>query len=63
MRAVRARHTPYVLYSAQNLDKRYPLPFRVLQRWALRARRGGERVQRRGRRRWWCGAASRGARK
>ncbi len=36
MRALRARHTPYVLYSAQNLDKRYPLPFRILQRWALR---------------------------
>ncbi len=36
LRAVRARHTPYVLYSAQNLDKRYVLPFRVLTRWALR---------------------------
>ena len=40
LRAMRARHTPYVLYSAQNLDKRYPLPFRVLQRWALRHARG-----------------------
>jgi glycosyltransferase involved in cell wall biosynthesis/GT2 family glycosyltransferase len=36
LRAVRARHTPYLLYSAQNLDKRYPLPFRVLARHALR---------------------------
>ena len=34
--AVRARHTPYLLYSAQNLDKRYPLPFRVLARRTLR---------------------------
>ncbi|MBK6440733.1 MAG: glycosyltransferase [Actinomycetales bacterium] len=40
LRAVRARHTPYVLYSAQNLDKRLPLPFRVLQRWALRGAAG-----------------------
>ena len=40
MRAVRARHTPYVLYSAQNLDKRLPLPFRILQRWALRGAAG-----------------------
>ncbi|MDT0186482.1 glycosyltransferase [Microbacterium sp. ARD31] len=27
---------PYVLYTAQNLDKRYPTPFRQLERWALR---------------------------
>lgn len=40
MRAVRARHTPYVLYSAQNLDKRLPLPFRVMQRWTLRGASG-----------------------
>ena len=40
MRAVRARHTPYVLYSAQNLDKRLPLPFRVMQRWTLRGAAG-----------------------
>ena len=56
MRAVRARHTPYVLYSAQNLDKRLPLPFRVMQRWTLRGAAGvsvcnrtaGEVVVRRG---------------
>ncbi len=36
LRAVRARHTPYLLFSAQNLDKRYPLPFRLLARRALR---------------------------
>lgn len=27
---------PYILYTAQNLDKRYPIPFRWLERWALR---------------------------
>jgi glycosyltransferase involved in cell wall biosynthesis/GT2 family glycosyltransferase len=27
---------PYVLYTAQNLDKRYPIPFRWLERWSLR---------------------------
>lgn len=27
---------PYALYSAQNLDKRYPIPFRWWERWALR---------------------------
>ncbi|MBC9958206.1 glycosyltransferase [Yimella sp. cx-51] len=32
-----ARQTaPYLLYSAQNIDKRYPPPFRWLERWALR---------------------------
>ncbi len=36
LRALRARHTPYLLYSAQNLDKRYPWPFRALARRALR---------------------------
>ncbi|MBK6886550.1 MAG: glycosyltransferase [Tetrasphaera sp.] len=29
-------YAPMSLYSAQNLDKRLPLPFRILQRWALR---------------------------
>lgn len=36
LRAVRRCRAPYVLYSAQNLDKRYPVPFRWLERWALR---------------------------
>jgi glycosyltransferase involved in cell wall biosynthesis/GT2 family glycosyltransferase len=36
----RARRTPVVLYSAQNLRKRYPVPFRWLERWALRAASG-----------------------
>ena len=35
LRALRARHVPYLLYSAQNLQKRYPLPFRWIERWAL----------------------------
>ena len=36
LRALRRQKAPYVLYSAQNLDKRYPVPFRWLERWALR---------------------------
>ncbi len=36
LRGHRERRLPYVLYSAQNLDKRYPLPFRWIERWALR---------------------------
>lgn len=31
---------PFVLYTAQNLDKRYPVPFRWLERAALRAASG-----------------------
>ncbi|WP_344292784.1 glycosyltransferase [Agromyces neolithicus] len=31
----RSRRTPVVLYTAQNLRKRYPVPFRWLERWAL----------------------------
>ncbi|MCL2455008.1 MAG: glycosyltransferase family 4 protein [Micrococcales bacterium] len=31
-----ARLAPFVVYSAQNLDKRYPPPFRWIQRWVLR---------------------------
>jgi glycosyltransferase involved in cell wall biosynthesis/GT2 family glycosyltransferase len=27
---------PYVLYTAQNLDKRYPVPFRWFENWSLR---------------------------
>ena len=36
----RTRQVPFVLTSAQNIDKRYPLPFRWLERWALRAAAG-----------------------
>jgi len=36
----RARRTPVVLYTAQNLRKRYPIPFRWLERWALRSASG-----------------------
>lgn len=34
------RRTPITLYSAQNIDKRYPVPFRWLERSALRAAAG-----------------------
>ncbi len=36
LRRLRARRVPYVLSSAQNIEKRYPPPFRWLERWALR---------------------------
>ncbi|MEV7973355.1 glycosyltransferase [Cellulomonas sp. NPDC089187] len=36
LRALRRVRTPYVLYSAQNLTKRYPPPFRWWERRALR---------------------------
>lgn len=36
LRKLRGQRAPYTLYSAQNLDKRYPPPFRWLERWALR---------------------------
>ncbi len=36
LRRLRRQRAPYVLYSAQNLDKRYPPPFRWWERWALR---------------------------
>lgn len=40
LRALRRQRAPYVLYSAQNIDKRYPVPFRWLERWALRGAAG-----------------------
>ena len=49
LRRLRRQRAPYVLYSAQNIDKRYPPPFRWLERWALRHAAGAQRVQRRGR--------------
>lgn len=36
----RSRRTPVVLYTAQNLRKRYPIPFRWLERRALRTAAG-----------------------
>jgi glycosyltransferase involved in cell wall biosynthesis/GT2 family glycosyltransferase len=53
---LRGCRVPYVLYTAQNLDKRLPLPFRVMQRRILRAAKGisacnraaADLVQRRG---------------
>ena len=40
LRAMRRRRPPVVLYTAQNLPKRYPIPFRWLERWALRTAAG-----------------------
>ena len=40
LRALRRLRTPYVLYSAQNIDKRYPVPFRWFERVALRGAAG-----------------------
>lgn len=40
LRALRRLRAPYVLYSAQNLDKRYPVPFRWFESRALRGAAG-----------------------
>ncbi|MEO7235205.1 MAG: glycosyltransferase, partial [Lapillicoccus sp.] len=56
LRALRRQRAPYVVYSAQNLEKRLPAPFRLLQRRVLRAASGvsvcnveaGEILKRRG---------------
>lgn len=40
LRWLRRQRAPYLLYSAQNLEKRYPPPFRWLERWALRGASG-----------------------
>lgn len=40
IRRLRRNRAPYVLYSAQNIPKRYPVPFRWLERWALRRASG-----------------------
>ncbi|WP_353827038.1 glycosyltransferase [Agromyces sp. SYSU T0242] len=40
LRALRRRRPPVVLYTAQNLRKRYPIPFRWLERRALRTASG-----------------------
>jgi glycosyltransferase involved in cell wall biosynthesis len=35
IKAMRGNRAPYVLYSAQNLDKHYPFPFSMIERYAL----------------------------
>ena len=35
LRWLRGRRIPFLLYSAQNIPKRYPWPFRWIERWAL----------------------------
>jgi glycosyltransferase involved in cell wall biosynthesis/GT2 family glycosyltransferase len=40
LRWLRRQGAPYLLYSAQNLDKRYPVPFRWLERAVLRRAAG-----------------------
>lgn len=40
LRALRRRRPPVVLYTAQNLRKRYPVPFRWFERLALRTAAG-----------------------
>ncbi len=41
LRWLRARRrTPFLVCSAQNLDKRYPPPFRWIERWSLRSAAG-----------------------
>lgn len=40
LRKLRRNEAPYVLYSAQNLEKRYPAPFRWLERCALQGAAG-----------------------
>ena len=48
LRWLRRQRAPYLLYSAQNIDKRHPVPFRWLERAALRHASGRQRLQRRG---------------
>lgn len=40
LRSLRRQSAPFVLYSAQNIRKRYPVPFRWFERMALRAASG-----------------------
>ncbi|WP_245861384.1 glycosyltransferase [Microbacterium aurantiacum] len=40
LRMLRRNRAPIVLYTAQNLHKTYPVPFRWLERWALRSAAG-----------------------
>ena len=40
LRWLRSSSTPYVVSSAQNIEKRYPPPFRWFERWSLRGAAG-----------------------
>jgi glycosyltransferase involved in cell wall biosynthesis len=40
LRRLRASRVPFVFSSAQNIDKRYPPPFRWFERWSLRRAAG-----------------------
>jgi len=40
LRWLRARRTPFLVCSAQNIDKRFPPPFRWIERWSLRRAAG-----------------------
>lgn len=40
LRALRRNRTPYILYSAQNIRKRYPIPIRWFEWWALQGAAG-----------------------
>lgn len=40
LRAVARSHAPILFYGAQNIEKRYPPPFRWIERWALRTAAG-----------------------
>ncbi len=40
IRWLNRRRLPFLVYSAQNLDKRYPPPFRWFERWSLRRAAG-----------------------
>jgi glycosyltransferase involved in cell wall biosynthesis/GT2 family glycosyltransferase len=40
LRRLRGNRAPVVLYTAQNLRKRYPIPFRWFERWALHSASG-----------------------
>ena len=42
LRRLRCRHTPFLVYSAQNIEKRYPPPFRWFERWSLRHAAGAQ---------------------
>jgi glycosyltransferase involved in cell wall biosynthesis len=40
LKRLRCRRTPYLVCSAQNIDKTYGLPFRWIERWSLRRAAG-----------------------
>lgn len=61
LRRIRAPGLPFLVASAQNIDKRYPVPFRWFERWSLRRAAGaytcnieaGEILRRKGLRGVW----------